>query len=173
MEPCVLNALMAKNGIQKFQLVLANQVIDGTGNFVKNLMFVQTVEYGTQHINNVSALIIPIGVDMLVYLLKNVQGDNILTQQFKNVHAFQDIIGMVEFVYNVPMEELGISLHQDAHALQAQLKLEMDVDSNKYVAVEKNGFKTLGLANVLFEQFGMVTFVQLILVYQGKSGMNH
>jgi hypothetical protein len=25
--------------------------------------------------------------------------------------------------------------------------------------VEKNGFKTLGLANVLFEQFGMVTFV--------------
>ncbi len=72
MEPCVLNALMAKNGIQKFQLVLANQVIDGTGNFVKNLMFVQTVEYGTQHINNVSALIIPIGVDMLVYLLKNV-----------------------------------------------------------------------------------------------------
>jgi|LakMenEpi03Aug12_release.lakeMendotaPanAssembly.Ray.scaffolds.fasta_scaffold196890_3 hypothetical protein len=63
---------MAKNGIQKFQLVLANQVIDGMGNFVKNLMFVQMVEYGIQHINNVSALIISIGVDMLVYLLKNV-----------------------------------------------------------------------------------------------------
>jgi hypothetical protein len=38
MEACVLNALMAKNGIQKFQLVLANRVIDGMGNFVKNLI---------------------------------------------------------------------------------------------------------------------------------------
>jgi hypothetical protein len=82
--------------------------IDGMGNFVKNHMFAQMEEYGIQPINNVSALMDHIGVDMLAYQLKNVMVDNISIQLFKNVHVLQVIIGMVDFVYNATMEELGI-----------------------------------------------------------------
>ena len=64
MAQCVWNALMDKNGIQRKQLALANQAMNGMVNIAKNHINVQTVESGMLFINNVSALKDLIGVDM-------------------------------------------------------------------------------------------------------------
>jgi hypothetical protein len=159
MELCVSNVLTVKNGMRRIWVVHVILAIDGMDNFVKNHSFVQMEEYGIQRINNVFALMDHIGVDMLVYQLKNVMVDNILIQLFKNVHVLQVITGMVKFVYNATTEELGILQLWAAHAQSELLKWKMDVDSNKRVLEVNNGVKILGLVNVHQVQFGMAISV--------------
>lgn len=63
---------MDKNGIQKSWSVIVNQVIDGMGNFVKDHLFAQMVEYGMRLSNNASVLKDHFGVATPVYQFKNV-----------------------------------------------------------------------------------------------------
>ena len=142
------------------------------GNFVKDHLFAQMVEYGMRLSNNASVLKDHFGVATPVYQFKNVQEDNILIQLFKNAHAFQVLIGMEDFAFNAQMVGLGIFQHQDALAQLVLLKLEMDVVSNKYVQVENNGFKIHGVVNVQLVQSGMVISVLLIHVNLVKFGIN-
>jgi len=99
---------MVKNGILKNLLALASQAMNGTDNTVKNHINVPMEEYGTQYINNASALKDLIGVDMLAWLFKNVAVDSILTQQFKNVCVSQVSNGMAKDVFNAKMQKYGM-----------------------------------------------------------------
>lgn len=119
---CVLSASMDKNGTAKLQPAPVNQVINGTDNIVKSLIYVRMEESGAQLSSSAYAQKDTIGVDINVYQALNVLEANILTQPSKNVSAFLVFNGMVKFVFNVEMVEYGMSQHYHAHALSEHLK---------------------------------------------------
>lgn len=74
---CVYNASMDKYGTLSIKNVLVKMVINGIVSTVKELILVQVIEFGTQHISNVFANNLRSGVAMHVYLSLNVVEDNI------------------------------------------------------------------------------------------------
>jgi len=66
MELCALNASMVKNGTSPRKLALANQDINGMVNIAKSHTHAQLAEFGTQPINNASALMDSTGQDITV-----------------------------------------------------------------------------------------------------------
>lgn len=97
--------------------MLVIQATNGMANIVKYLTLAQLVEYGIQHINNVSVQMATIGQAITVYPLHNAMVANISILLFQNVHAFQASNGMANIVYSVEMVKHGILLvcHALAH----------------------------------------------------------
>ena len=111
MAACACNVSMDKSGIKNLRLAPVILVIDGMASIVKNLLYVRMEEFGIQPINNAFVQTVHIGVDLIVWLYKDVMEANILIQQFKNVHAYQDSNGMEKIAYNVITVEPGMLLH--------------------------------------------------------------
>lgn len=98
---------MVKNGMQQNYLVHVNPDSIGMASIVKNHTNVQTEESGIHSINNVSAHKDHIGLDMLVYLFKNVVEASTSIQPFKNALVYQVSNGMESFALSVKMAEYG------------------------------------------------------------------
>ncbi len=90
------------------ELAHVNPGINGMVNIVKNLTLARMVESGIQPINNVSALINHIGVDIVAYQSLSVLVANISIQLFQNVYVCPDSNGTVKFVFNATMVEHGM-----------------------------------------------------------------
>lgn len=80
------------------------------GNIVRNLIYVQTEEFGTLYISNAFVHKDLIGVAIIVIQLKNAVEVNISIQQFRNVSANRVFNGMGDIVFNATTEERGTSL---------------------------------------------------------------
>lgn len=87
-----------------------NQDTNGMANIVKNLILAQTVEYGTQLINNVSAQIGHIGADIAAYQSQIALEVNTSIQPSLSVLVSQDSNGMEKCASNVTTAEYGMSL---------------------------------------------------------------
>lgn len=155
---------MDRNGTLNQETAHVNLDIDGILNFAKNPMYARMAESGIPLISSACALTDHIGVDMPVFLLKNVLEDNTLIHHYLNAPACPDPSGMVRLACNATMVGPGMLLLSPAPAPSELYKLRMAVDFNRPALVENNGFKILGVANALLTRYGMVTSAWPMLV---------
>lgn len=161
---------MDKYGTQSLNHVSVIQTTLGMVISVKDLQTAQEIEFMTEIIKFVFALMDFIGMVTLVLLKHHVVADKPGMIPHSNAIVQLLLIGMEAVVFTVLMEKFGILILKHVYVKQELNGITNFAQLFRIVKEELFGIKTLGLVNAQPQQFGVEHIVWLILVQVDKFG---